>query len=102
MAEYWWEQEGWPADLAPYVIMIRAFMDGRLAATEFETLFLVTFKRDATQWSDDVFRVLDALFSDVDDYHPDARVREQTGGIDDEELRSRAGSALNRLRGELN
>jgi hypothetical protein len=101
VTEYWWELEGWPSDLAPYVIMTRTFLDGRLTATEFEALFLVMFKRDTTQRSGNVFRILDSLFLDVDDYHPDASVRAQIGGLDDEELRSRAGAALNRLRNEI-
>jgi hypothetical protein len=44
--EYWWEAEGWPSDLSSYVILIRAFVDGRITAPEFETLYLVLFKRD--------------------------------------------------------
>lgn len=98
MAEYWWEQDGWTSDLAPYVIMIRAFIDGRLTATEFETLFLVLFKRDTTEWSGDTFHALDTLFGDVDAYHPDASIREQTDGIDEQELRLRATLALNSLK----
>jgi hypothetical protein len=101
VAEYWWELEGWPSDLAPYVIMGRTFLDRRLTATEFEALFLAMFKHDTTQRSGNVFRILDSLFLDVDDFQPDASVREQAGGIDDEELRSRAGAALNRLRNEF-
>jgi len=95
--EYWWELEGWSSDLAPYVIMVRAFVEGRLTATEFENLYLVVFKRDPIQRPGEVFRILDRLFADVDSYHPDARIREQTEGIDEDELRARAAEALSGL-----
>ena len=95
--EYWWEVEGWPSDLAPYVIMVRAFVEGRLAATECENLYLAVFKRDSIERPTEVFRILDRLFADVDAYHPDATVREETDGIDEEELRTRAAEALNGL-----
>jgi len=72
--------DGWPSDLAPYVILVRAFVEGRLTATEFDNLYLATFKRDPIRRRYEVFRVLDLLFADIDAYHPKAKVRKQTEG----------------------
>ncbi len=98
MDEYWWEAEGWPSDLGPYVILIRTFIEGRIAAPEFETLYLVLFKRDPTHRSADVFGVLDRLFADVDSYVLDPTVRAEVNGLDVDQLRLGASDALERLR----
>jgi len=98
VAEYWWEQQGWSSDLAPYAILGRALLEQRLTAAEFETMFLTLYKRDPTPWPPATFHVLDRLFADVDSYHPDAAIRAQTNGIDETELRTRAAAAFEQLR----
>lgn len=49
---------------------MRAFVEQRITAVEFETVYLALFKDDPTQRDPRIYRVLAALFHDVDDYFP--------------------------------
>jgi hypothetical protein len=92
--ERWWWR--WLNVLAPYGVLIRAFVDGALSGEEFEIIFL-TMQRDGPGWSGEAGRVLDELFFDVDDFDPDPDRRALIGGIDEAELRVRAAAAFARL-----
>lgn len=83
--------------IAPYAILLRLFIDGRITGEEFEVVFLPLFKQDATDWPPDTFDVLDSFFADVDDFCPDPALRVKVAGIDEEELRHRASVAFERL-----
>jgi hypothetical protein len=83
--------------LAPYAIVIRAFTEGRISAREFEALYLTLFKHDDRLEPGKEFDVLDALFGDVDAFSDDEDVRVAVGGIDEDQLRQRASTALARL-----
>jgi hypothetical protein len=87
--------------LAGYEPIIRRFIRGELSASEFESNFLSYFKNDRMQVVSEEFEVLDALFADVDEYVADPRLRAAGGGLDGNELRSRARQAYARLYGEM-
>ncbi len=96
MAEPWWSS--WVGPVAPYAVLLRLFVDGRLAADEFEVVFLRLYKLDPTAWPPNLFDVLDGFFADVDAYCADDALRTEVGGIDADELKQRAAHTLSRLR----
>ncbi|GII77230.1 hypothetical protein Sru01_22120 [Sphaerisporangium rufum] len=95
---YWWEFEGWRHELAPYVVLVSAFIEHRLTGAEFEVMFLKLYKTDPTKWEDELFRALDGLFAAVDDYCADPRILEEVGGLDEAGMRSKGESTLRELR----
>jgi hypothetical protein len=80
-----------------YRDLIHRFVIGDISADEFEADYLTRFKDDPNQVVGEEFDVLDELFADVDDYVSDPALRERTGGISGEELRTRARDAYARL-----
>ena len=92
----WWSS--WVPAVAPYAVLLRLFADGAMSADEFEVVFLRLYKADSTDWSPDLFRVLDRLFADVDDYCSDPRLRRSVGGLDEKALRAKSKLALAELR----
>jgi hypothetical protein len=92
----WWSS--WVPAVAPYAVLLRLFADGAMSADEFEVVFLRLYKADSTDWSPELFRVLDGLFADVDDYCSDPRLRQSVGGLDEEALRAKCTLALADLR----
>lgn len=82
----------------PYVVLLEAFVAGRLSAGEFEMVFLRMYKNDPAEWPSSIFDVLDGLFADVDEYCSDDVLRGEVGGLDEEQLRSRSTAALDRLK----
>jgi hypothetical protein len=77
--------------LAPYLPMLQGFVNGLIDYDAFETDFYAMYLDDETPWSDDVFRMLDGFFHDVDScvdipFVPDPKLKE----IGPEELRERA------------
>jgi len=71
VVERWWEDERWAVYLFPHVILIRAFLERRLTAVEFEVLFLAAFKAEGPRRPPEIFNVLERIFFDVDDFCPD-------------------------------
>jgi Bacterial self-protective colicin-like immunity len=95
VAELWWSS--WVPAVAPYAVLLRLFADGSISADEFEVVFLRLYKADSTDWSPDLFKVLDELFADVDDYCADPKLRQNVGGLDQEALRAKCKLALAEL-----
>jgi len=95
VTEPWWSS--WVAAVAPYAVLLRLFIDGRVNAEEFEVVFLPLYKNDATSWPPEIFDVLDGLFAAVDDFCADAVLRAEVSGMDEAELRRRAEIAYQRL-----
>ena len=83
-------------ELAPYTALIEAFVEERIRPLEFESLYLRLFKNDPTMWPQEIFQVLNRLFSDVDAYFANATLR-GPDNLDEEQLRRRAEEALKRL-----
>lgn len=95
----WWEAEHWSAAVAPYVVLMDAFIDGRLRGAEFELLYLRLFKSDEKLTNGDpAFGILERLFTDVDEFCDDPVLRHRTRGIDEADLRHRAASARDKLK----
>jgi hypothetical protein len=84
---------------ARYRGLISDFVDQRISADEFETAYLSLFKTDTTQVRSTEFEVLDGLFADVDDYVGDPELRSRAGGLDGDQLRSRAREVYLKLYG---
>jgi hypothetical protein len=80
-----------------YKELIFGFIDGRISAEEFQNTYLPLFKKDTSQVRSAEFEILDGLFADVDDYTADPELRKRAGGLDDEELRTRAREAYRKL-----
>ncbi len=95
VAQFWWST--WVGSVAPYAVLLRLFVDGRMTAAEFELVFLRLYKVDSTPWPSELFGVLDGLFGDVDAYCVDDEVRREVGGLDADELRHRAANTLRQL-----
>jgi len=84
--------------LRTYVTLLRAFLDERLTAPEFETLFLQLFKHDPGRRPPQEFDALQTLFGEADAYCADPELRLETlDGIGDSELRAAAHTALEAL-----
>ena len=81
--------------LEPYLELLASFLTGSVDIPAFEGRYLDLFKRDEVIRPDEVFEVLDALFSDVDAYSPEP-VDDEIG---EERLRQSASQAYDRLRG---
>lgn len=96
MAENWWDS--WVPTVAPYAVMLRLFIGGAITADEIEVLFLRLYKLDPTDWSPEIFNVLDTFFADVDAYCGDDALRREVNGLDEGTLRDRAQSAFEDLR----
>jgi Bacterial self-protective colicin-like immunity len=82
---------------AKYKELISSFINGQISAQEFETFYLKLFQYDTNQVPGIEFNILEELFFDVDDYAADPELRERAGGLDDEELRTRAREAYRKL-----
>ncbi|MDP9906700.1 MULTISPECIES: colicin immunity domain-containing protein [Arthrobacter] len=95
MGKQWWSS--WVLAVTPYGVLLRLLIDGRISGEEFEVVFLPLYKKDSTQWSPEIFDVLDGLFADVDDFCSDPDLLIKVGGIDELELRRRATLAFERL-----
>lgn len=96
-ADLWWEREGWPTDLIQYIVLMRAFLESRLAAPEFQLLYFALFKNDDRNRPQRVFDILDRLFADVDDYCYDDQLIQSAGGTNESQLREQVRSAEERL-----
>lgn len=81
----------------PYGVLVRLFVNRSISADEFEVVFLRLYKLDPTEWPPDLFDVLETLFADVDAYCANDAIRDDVGGLDAGQLRSRAASAFVRL-----
>lgn len=91
--------DGHPAQLAPYLELLSAFVERDLPAVEFEWQFIDRYLNDPTEWTEPEFQALDTLFGAVDAFESDPQLLPQViGGIDEARLRDRAASALQALR----
>lgn len=60
-----------------YIIISRAFTEGRLAALEFETVFLSVFRGEGDRFESGVARAVRTLFDAVDAYCDDPGLRDE-------------------------
>lgn len=83
--------------LYAYLLLLKVFVQGEIDALEFEVIFLRLYKNDPEMWPPEVFEILESLFGAVDEYCSDPHLREEAGGLSDEDLRAAAVSALANL-----
>ena len=96
--------------LAKYKTLISEFLKGQISASDFQHRYLTMFKNEEPIGSQEVFDVLEYLFTSADGYvadpesrrnllaeHPEWRKYGQ--GLDDEELRADAREAYEQLFG---
>ena len=81
--------------VGPYWFLIEAFVEDRLSAPEFESLYLRLFQYDPTRWHE-LYDILHPLFTDVDAYTSDALLR-GPGDLDDRQLKEQAVKAKKAL-----
>ncbi|WP_223577872.1 colicin immunity domain-containing protein [Sphingobacterium sp. GVS05A] len=85
--------------LRKYLYLLRAFLNNEIAVLVFETSFL-QLRREDIHWmasvSDNgIYRILDTLFLDVDEYAPDELYDERDQfNISESELKRRLGAHL--------
>ncbi len=82
--------------LVPYIDLISSFVNNSISASDFETQYLTLFKNDTTLFTDEAFAILDELFGDIDSFYDDSSLRD-SGDLDAEQLRTKAGLALEKL-----
>jgi hypothetical protein len=80
--------------LGPYLTLLTSFLSRSIGLSDFEGRYLDLFKHDDVIRPEEVFNVLDSLFSDIDAYSPQPADDE----IDEEQLRRSASEAYRRLR----
>lgn len=80
-----------------YIDLIFKFVSGKMSGIEFETEYLRKFKNEQLVFGDDVYNILNELFSDVDCYCSDPTIIDSED-IDECLLRSRAEKALCKLK----
>ncbi|MGH3630991.1 MAG: colicin immunity domain-containing protein [Sciscionella sp.] len=83
--------------LVPYRDLLTQFVSGTITADQLETRYIALYTDDPTEWPEEVFRVLDSYFFDVDDYVVDDALRAEVGGIDAAQLQAKAAQTLARL-----
>ena len=82
-----------PHTLSEYIELIKLFANRALSGSEFEQRYLRMFKEDPTIRPEVEYEVLNRLFSDVDVFSAEPELRSKDG-LDEEQLRSAAESAL--------
>lgn len=82
--------------IVPYTQLITSFVQGEIPVTEFETEYLQIYQADASQFSEGEFRILDALFGDVDAFCADTTLRD-VNDLDEVQLREHCQRALQQL-----
>jgi len=82
--------------LERYILLITQFVAGDITASQFEVSYLKIFKDEANEVPEDIYDVLNGLFSDVDAYCGDPELRDDDD-LGDEELLSSAKEALKKL-----
>lgn len=80
-----------------YVALMEGLTTRSLPVHRFERAYLDAFSADQTHWPEEIYRILNDVFLDVDAYNPDPSTRDDLD-IDEVELRQRVGRALDLLR----
>lgn len=96
-SERWWDEEHWIATVTPYVILMRALLEGRISPVEFEALFFPVWGSDRASHGKRIYAALHDVFVAAEDLCFEERLREP-GDIDPNELVARVRRALEKLR----
>ena len=93
----WWEAEGWPPPVLPFVVLMRALLEDRLSPVEMEVVFFRVWGGDPFMHGPEEYEPLAEFFYAVEDYCHEDRLREPED-IDEAEMRARTRHALETLR----
>lgn len=77
--------------------LISSFVKGEITTTDFESKYLALFKNDPALGPDEVFLVLNKLFTDVDAFCDNPDLRDEDD-LNEEQLRQCSVDALEKLR----
>jgi hypothetical protein len=83
-------------NLSAYINLIKSFLNGEIAVADFEKRYMRSFKDDKTRWSETEYTVLNDLFTDLDVFCPNPRLR-RSGDLDEPQLRKNCEAALKKL-----
>ncbi|MFE4515582.1 colicin immunity domain-containing protein [Kitasatospora sp. NPDC056783] len=84
--------------VVPFVVVSKAFAEGRISASEFEVVFLALFRAIDANLDAGSARAVDTLFSAVDSYCPDPDIRDDFD-VDEEMLRAASMDFLENVHG---
>lgn len=85
--------------IAPYVNLIERFLDGSIDASTFERAYLDMFKHEEVFFGEELFPILQRVFSDVDAFCADPALRMQCiDVISEEQLREGCADAFRQLK----
>lgn len=79
-----------------YILLLTQFVNSEIAASEFDTLYLELFKKETETFPEEIYDILNNLFSDVDAYCEDPDLRDDED-LDEDELLISAKKALEEL-----
>lgn len=82
--------------LEQYILLITQFVAGDITPSQFEVSYMNLFKNEEKELPEDIYDVLNGLFSDVDAYCGDLELRDDED-LDEEQLLSSAKEALRKL-----
>ena len=83
-------------DVSGYINLIAAFVWGNVSALEFEQRYLRMFKEDPRIFPQELYDILNKLFTDVDVFCGDSAIR-RIGNLDEDQLRECAKVAYEAL-----
>lgn len=83
-------------DLRPYLNLMEIFNSGVITASQFEERYMELFKHDDRIFPDNIFIVLNDLFSDADLFVSDPRIRGQDD-LDESQLLASSKKAYSSL-----
>lgn len=100
-----------PASVTKYKVLISKFIEGEISASRFQNSYLTMFQNEEPLGNQEVFDILQYLFTSADGYVADPETRKAIlaenpklrkfgQGLDDEELRADAREAYRQLFGE--
>lgn len=82
--------------VARYILLLTQFVAGEITAAQFEFSYLEMFKDEKEEFPEDVYDVLNNLFSDVDAFCGDPSIRDEED-LDEEGLIASVKEALKKL-----
>jgi hypothetical protein len=84
--------------LTDYVTLIGSFVSKEIGAEDFEKQYLKMFKTQSGFLPNNIFKILDGLFGDVDAFCADPELCDEDN-LNEEQLREKCARALKQLHG---
>jgi hypothetical protein len=80
-----------------YMTLIERFLDRKIQASEFERSYLQLFKNETEWFGEEIFDILQGVFSSVDEFCADPALRSETS-LNESQLRQECETALKKLK----